>query len=197
METTETLEKTVSPEEYLKLSEESEEKLEYLNGEVIAMAGGTVTHISIVKKLIRILDECLESKGCTLMFGELRLYVPDCDKAYLYPDIHIYCKNKFGKSTPLDALNLSEPDYIIEVLSKSTRGFDRGAKFDCYRQIKSLKKYVMIESQLTDFPPAVYVREWENDRRFTETRLDLEETLDVLGCEIRIQDIYDLPNFKS
>ncbi len=54
----------------------------------------------------------------------------------------------------------------------------------------------MIESQLTDFPPAVYVREWEDDRRFVETRLDLEETLDVLGCEIQIKDIYDLPNLN-
>ncbi len=193
----ETLEKTITPEEYLKLSEESEEKLEYLNGEIIAMAGTTITHISIIKNLTKLLDDCLLAKGCHLMNGELKLYTNECDKAYFYPDIHIYCQNKYNEQTPFDVMQLSEPDYIIEVLSKSTRGFDRGAKFDCYRQIKSLKKYVMIESQLADFPPAVFVREWENDRRFVETKLDLEETLDVLGCEIEIKDIYDLPNFAS
>ncbi len=190
----ETLEKTITPEEYLKLSEESEERLEYMNGEVIAMSGTTIAHELIIQNLMDELKRCLKKKGCTIFSGQIRLYTPECGKAYFYPDLHIYCGEKYSKNTPYGLLNLSEPDYIIEVLSKSTRGFDRGAKFDCYRQIKSLKKYVMIESQLTDFPPAVYVREWENDRRFVETRLDLEETLDVLGCEIQIKDIYDLPN---
>ncbi len=53
----------------------------------------------------------------------------------------------------------------------------------------------MIESQLADYEPAVFVRNWENDRQFSETKFNLEEKLDVLGCEIQIKDIYDLPNF--
>lgn len=192
-----TLEKTISLEEYLQLSEASEEKLEYLNGEVIAMAGTTLVHEFITQNLIDELRKCLRKKGCVVLSGQVKLYTSECEKAYFYPDIHIYCQDKLNAETPLDALQLSNPDFIIEVLSKSTRSFDRGAKFDCYRQIKSLQKYVMVESQLKEFPPAVYIREWEDDRRFTETRLELEEKLDVLGCQINIQEVYDLPNFKK
>ncbi|MFT5913792.1 MAG: Uma2 family endonuclease [Flammeovirgaceae bacterium] len=191
----ETLEKTISPEEYLKISEESKDKLEYLNGEIIAMAGTTLEHVLIVKNLILHLEKCLKAKGCTLVFGDVRLYVPECEQAYFYPDIHIYCNDSLNKQTPFGTLGLTEPDYIIEVLSKSTRDYDRGNKFECYRKIKSLKKYVMIESQLADYAPAVFVRNWENDRQFLETKFDLEEKLEVLGCEIQIKDIYDLPNF--
>ncbi len=62
----ETLEKTITPEEYLKLSEESEEKLEYLNGEIIAMSGGTLEHTTIIYNLIAELSKCLERRDASL-----------------------------------------------------------------------------------------------------------------------------------
>ncbi len=112
----ETLEKAISPEEYLKISEESKDRLEYLHGEIVAMSGTTTEHEIIVLNLVEALRRCLKEKGCTLLTGQVRLYVPECEQAYFYPDIHIYCNDSLNKQTPFGTLGLTEPDFIIEVL---------------------------------------------------------------------------------
>jgi Uma2 family endonuclease len=77
---------------------------------------------------------------------------------------------------------------IIEVLSNTTRNYDKGDKFGCYRKIKSLKKYIMIESDTTEKEPTVYIRTLEDDKNFTEKVVGIDEILDILGtvmeCDI-------------
>ena len=84
---------------------------------------------------------------------------------------------------------------IIEVFSDATRNYDKGDKFECYRKIKSLKNYIMIESDTKEKEAAVYVRNIENEKSFTEKVLGLEDILDILGCQIEIKDIYGVSNY--
>lgn len=181
----------ISIEDYLQLEKDSGERYEYVGGEVRMMAGTTLEHEIIVKRLIRLLDECLEEKGCTLVTGQMKLYTPHCEKAFLYPDIHIYCGEVKKQKMPQGAYALINPSLIIEVLSKENRNHDRGDKFDCYRQIDSLQRYVMIESDLEGHDPAMYVRTWKGRRTFEEQMLGLQDTLDMLGCPIKGEAIYE------
>ena len=184
----------ISLEEYHQLEEQTGERHEYMGGEVRMMAGTTLEHEMIVNNLILLLTRCLREKGCTLVTGQMKLYTPHCDTAFLYPDIHIYCGEIKKEKMRQGAYALVGPSLIIEVLSQDRRNYDRGDKFDCYRQIESLQSYVMIESKLDTHDPAIYVRTWEGDKQFQERTLGLEDSLDVLGCSVKAEDIY---NFTS
>lgn len=186
----------VTVKEYERYQEISEDRLEFLNGKIIAMAGTTLEHEMIVLRLDRKLGECLEKKGCTLVTGSMRMHSPECDKAFLYPDIHIYCGEVKTHKLKHGAYALTEPTLIIEVLSTGTRNYDKGDKFECYRKIKSLKKYIMIESDTIEKEPTVYVRTLEDDKNFTEKVLGIEDILDILGCKIDIKDIYGIADYN-
>ena len=114
----------ISIEDYQQLEKDSGERYEYIGGEVRLMAGTTLEHEMIVTKLIRLLAECLEEKGCTLVTGQMKLYTPHYDKAFLYPDIHIYCGKVKKQKMPQGAYALVNPNFIIEVLSKENRNYD-------------------------------------------------------------------------
>ena len=186
-----TEQKQISVEEYLDVEEQTGERHEYMGGEVRMMAGTELEHEMIVNNLIRLLTICLRKKGCTLVTGQMKLYTPHCNKAFLYPDIHIYCGEIKKEKMPQGAYALVNPSFIIEVLSQDRRNYDRGDKFDCYRQISSLQSYVLIESKLETHDPAIYVRTWEDDRQFQEKKLALEDKLGILGCSVVGQEIYN------
>ncbi len=126
----------------------TDEKIEYLNGEIRAMAGTTLEHQTIILNLVELLRSCLKKKGCRLVTGDMKLHTPDCEKAFLYPDIHIYCGEIEKEKMLYGAYSLKEPKIIIEVLSAFTSSYDKTDKFECYKKIKSLEKYIMIESSI-------------------------------------------------
>ncbi|MEO1652565.1 MAG: Uma2 family endonuclease [Bacteroidota bacterium] len=182
----------INLEAYLELEKKTGERYEWIDGEVKAMAGTTIEHELIVKKLIRLLDECLEEKGCTLVSGQMKMYSPHCQKAFLYPDIHIYCGDLQKEKMPQGAYALVNPSFVIEVLSKDTRNYDRGDKFDCYRKMDSLKSYLMIESQLDSHEPVVHLRTWNGDKNYREDTLGLGEVIDVLDCPLEVKQVFDI-----
>ncbi len=188
-----TLTDKLSIKDYLKLEKESGIRHEYMAGEVRAMAGTTVEHDDITNNLIELLRSCLREKGCYLYSGQVKLHTPHCQKAFLYPDIHIYCGALKKEKLPQGAYALVEPAFIIEVLSRENRHFDRGDKFDCYRQIPSLQGYLMIESDLEKRQPALYLRTWEGAKAFREQAFSIEDTIEVLGCPLEGKKVYDLP----
>ena len=176
------------------------EKLEYINGTIRSMAGTTVEHNIIMSSINRLLFMCLKEKGCLLITGDVKLSTEACEKAFLYPDLHIYCGELKKEKMKQGAYALKEPKVIIEILSASTTAYDKDEKFECYRQMKSLKQYIMIESDLTEEDengepktkkePKVYVRELENENKFIEEVLGLEGVLEILGCKVNVKDIY-------
>lgn len=130
--------------EYLEWERTQEEKHEYYQGEIFAMSGPKLQHVRITTNLTVRLGVRLEGKGCEVFPTDLRLHIPR-NTLFTYPDISIVC----GEVETLnnDDWNLLNPCVLFEVLSPSTRGYDRGEKFRLYRDIPSLKEYILVDSE--------------------------------------------------
>lgn len=133
----------MSIEDYLLLEEESDVKHEYYQGEIFAMADGTIPHNRIVRSTFTALDNFLGDGDCEIFHSDQRIHCP-ATSFFTYPDASIVC----GEIERLDKRNdtITNPVVIIEVLSKRTKNYDRGEKFKLYRGIPSLKEYVLISS---------------------------------------------------
>ncbi|HKZ66451.1 MAG TPA: Uma2 family endonuclease [Chitinophagaceae bacterium] len=131
-------------EEYLQMEETAEEKHEYYNGEIFAMSGSKVPHNVIAVNLVAILKQKLKGKYCKPFNSDQRVYIPQ-NSLFTYPDISIIC----GEISTLnnDDWNILNPAVIIEVLSPGTKDYDRGGKFKLYRDIASLKEYILVDSE--------------------------------------------------
>jgi Uncharacterized protein conserved in cyanobacteria len=113
--------KFYSLEEYLALEATSEEKHEYYNGEIFAMAGGTFRHAQLAENIFASLRQHLRGKPCQPKGSDMRLATPS--GLYTYPDASVYC----GKPELTDKqTELKNPVVIVEVLSPSTKNYDRG-----------------------------------------------------------------------
>jgi Uma2 family endonuclease len=134
----------ISIEDYLKIENTSIEKHEYYNGEIFAMAGAKVPHNKISKNLFGTLFGKLKGKKCQPYGSDQRIHIP-ANTLFTYPDISIIC----GEIITLndDEYNALNPSVIIEVLSKSTKNYDRGEKFKLYRDITTLKEYILVDSE--------------------------------------------------
>ncbi|MGK7878832.1 MAG: Uma2 family endonuclease [Crocosphaera sp.] len=131
----------MTPEEYLEWEEKQPLKYEYMDGEVYAMTGGTIPHNTIALNLASILKNYLRNKGCKIQINDVKVQVSE-QGPYHYPDVVVSCDERDKKAFKF----LQYPCLIIEVLSPSTEAFDRGKKFRNYRQIKTLKEYVLISA---------------------------------------------------
>src|SRR4051794_4879974 len=120
----------VSPEEYLELERKAEFRSEYYQGQLYAMAGGSPNHARLIRNAGSLLQSRLRGTGCEAFPTDLRVRVPGA-AAYLYPDLSIIC----GKLLLDDLQCVTNPIALIEVLSPSTEGRDRGQKFALYRKL--------------------------------------------------------------
>ncbi len=135
--------KLYTSEEYLALERESFEKHEYYKGEIFAMAGAGFNHNRLQKNFIIEVGSFLKGKSCDIFGSDLRIHVP-ATTFYTYPDAAIVCGKLESYDENFDiALN---PIVIVEVLSPSTKSYDRGEKFMLYRSIKTLQEYILIDS---------------------------------------------------
>ena len=106
-------------------------------------------------------------------------------KNYLYPDLSVVC----GVETSLEVDNLENPTVIVEVLSPSTADYDHGKKFSIYREIPSLKDYLLVHTQeimIEHFTPQVdgsWLLTYHNG-------MDALVEVKSIGCSIALQDIY-------
>lgn len=129
-------------EEYIKLEQEAQQKYEFHNGYVYAMAGGTDSHNTITMNISGEIYAALKVKDCKIKNSDTKLYLENNNK-FVYPDAMIICGKQEESEKLKDAF--TNPIVIIEVLSESTGSYDRGDKFGFYRQIPSLRHYILIE----------------------------------------------------
>lgn len=131
-------------EEYLTLENNATEKHEYYQGEIFAMSGTKLPHNIVFKNLFGELAVKLKGKSCQPFGSDLRIHI-EANTLFTYPDISIVC----GEPETLnnDNWNVLNPAVIIEVLSPSTKNYDRGEKFKLYREIATLKEYVLVDSE--------------------------------------------------
>ena len=134
----------LTPEEYLEWESTALQKHEYYRGELFAMAGASVRHNVIAKNLMIGIGMRLQGKQCQPYGSDLRIHIPE-NTLFTYPDISIICRDVIEEETSDDYT--IEPTVIIEILSPSTKGYDRGEKFRLYRDIPTLEAYILIDSE--------------------------------------------------
>ncbi len=172
--------------EYLEFERRSEVKHELIDGEIFAMAGAVKRHNQISSNIIRLLGNQLLERDCNAFSSDMRVKITATGK-YTYPDIVAVCGEEVYEDSTEDTL--LNPQLIIEVLSKSTESYDRGAKFEYYQTIESFREYVLITQE--PFRVEQYVRRNKNEWTYFEFRQAKDIVkLNSIDCEISLQDIY-------
>ena len=173
-------------EEYLQMERASDVKHEYFQGEIFAMAGASNRHITISTNLSGELYNKLQTSPCYPYGSDMRIHIPE-NTLFTYPDISIICGeiNTFDKEKDT-ALH---PTILIEILSKSTRNYDRGGKFKLYRDIPTLKEYMLVDSEHIGVE---IFRINEHNHWELEEYKNLKEivTLPAIGVSLSMEDIY-------
>ena len=131
----------LSPEEYLLFEEFSQEKHEYIDGQVYAMAGANGNHVTICINLVTMLRDHVRGLGCQIFMSDMKVRIEE-KNCYYYPDIFVTCNNQDRDNNTYKQF----PKLIIEVLSDSTEAFDRGNKFTDYQTLDGLEEYVLINT---------------------------------------------------
>jgi len=126
----------ITPEEYLARERRAASRSEYFAGEMFAMAGASLAHNLIVHNLSRELGNGLRDRPCIVATSDLRVAV-HATGLYTYPDVVVLC----GEARFLDEQRdtVLNPTVLVEVLSPTTAAYDRGAKFEQYRRLESLR----------------------------------------------------------
>ena len=141
---TETLEKekTYTVAEYFEIDADSEVKLEYHNGKILPMSGGTTTHSKIAVKIITALSNLLDDESFEVYNSEVKVQIPEYKK-FVYPDVMVVSQQPIYFEKRKDTI--MNPLLVVEVLSPSTQRHDKTNKFLMYRTLPSLKEYVLVE----------------------------------------------------
>jgi Uma2 family endonuclease len=129
----------MSPEAYLKAEQDSLIKHEYRQGLVYAMAGASNVHVLVAGNLFAMLRNHVRGSGCRAYISDTKVQI-DSVKTYYYPDVAISCDQRDREFKDF----LRHPCLIVEVLSDTTEAFDRGDKFNDYRNLESLQEYVLV-----------------------------------------------------
>ena len=132
-----------TPEEYLEIERISPIKHEYLQGQLVAMAGASKAHVIITGNLSALLVNHLRGTGCISYAVDMKVRLPELNVFY-YSDLAVTCDERDRVSNEDFILH---PKLIIEVLSDSTESFDRGEKFSHYKTIAELEEYVLIHQK--------------------------------------------------
>jgi Uma2 family endonuclease len=180
-------------EEYLELDKNSEERYEYFDGEVLAMAGGSPSHARISGNIYSALQERLRRGRCEAFNSEMRIKVPAA-LPYRYADASVVCGEPVfdeigGQQT------LVNPILIIEVLSPLTAGYDLVEKFVAYQSIRTFQEYILI---LQDRPHVIqYIKQAE--RRWLRIEIDGMKntvTMDSAWVTLNMSELYERVDFQ-
>jgi Uma2 family endonuclease len=129
----------MTPQEFLAWEETQELRYEYINGEIVAMTGGTIPHNDLAVNLLLLLAPHVKSRGCRINVSDVKVKMR---RRFRYPDLVVTCDDRDKTAIKL----FQYPKLLVEVLSPSTESVDRGEKFQEYRNISTLQEYVLISS---------------------------------------------------
>ncbi|MBD2652493.1 Uma2 family endonuclease [Synechocystis sp. FACHB-383] len=130
-----------TPQEYLDWEALQEFRHEYLDGQILAMTGGTIAHNLIGLNLATLLKSHLRGTGCRVFMADVKVKVA-LASSFHYPDVMVSCDDREQEAVQF----IQFPCFIAEVLSPSTEAYDRGEKFRRYRQLPSLMEYLLVDS---------------------------------------------------
>lgn len=183
----------LTPEQYLEIERKADYKSEYLSGEMFSMAGAGIRHNQLIVNVGAALHRQLRGGPCAVFLTDLRLFVPSTG-LYTYPDVMVICGAPVHIGDQRDIV--TNPRLIMEVLSDSTKNYDRGEKFRHYRSIPEFSEYLLIAQDALRIEH--HVRQPDGSwifREFTAGRDVIE--LASIGCSLNAAAIYEDVDFSA
>lgn len=182
----------VTAEEYLALDREAEFRSEFIDGEIIAMSGGSMRHARLAGSMFGQFYVALQGSECEAFNSDFR--VRASSQIYVYPDVVVVCGRPVLADERQDIL--LNPRVIVEVLSPSTEHHDRGVKFQNYRTIETLRDYILVAQN------PVRIEQYTRGQANTWTLREYQEIGDMLliesvGISLPIARIYERIEFPS
>jgi Uma2 family endonuclease len=178
----------LTPQEYFDWEAQQPERYEYFDGQVYAMAGGSLPHSDIALNIAAALKSQLQGR-CKVRNSDAKVGLSEVGP-FTYPDISVSCDDRDRTAQQF----IQHPSLIIEVLSPSTEAYDRGGKFRFYRQLESLQEYVLVGSKTKSVElfrrattSGTYSGAWE----FTAYSEDDQITLTSVGLTMAIETFYE------
>ncbi|MFN0077618.1 MAG: Uma2 family endonuclease [Prosthecobacter sp.] len=182
-----------SVEEYYALEEQAVSKSEFDDREIRHLESASPDHCLIAANLIGELGNRLKGKTCTPYDSNLRVKIP-ATGLVTYPDASVFCKKLEFDPKDKRQQTAINPTIVFEVLSKSTESYDRGKKAENYRQLESLKAYVLVSQ--TSPHIELYERHGDGFWFLTEAKgLDQELPIKSLGLKLPLAEVYDRMKF--
>jgi Uma2 family endonuclease len=182
-----------TPEEYLELEEKADGKNEYRDGEIIEMAGGTINHNKLAGNFYIYLNLALNNLDYETYIGDVKLWIPRY-RQFTYPDVMVIAGEPvfYGKNTII----VTNPLLIAEVLSQSTKDYDRGDKFLYYRSIPDFQEYIVIDQ--TQYYIMQYVKTSENQWILTEYSTEGSIlNLSSINLKLSLKELYKKVDFAE
>ena len=172
-------------QEYLGLERESEQRHEFWDGEIFAMAGGSPAHSALAARVIAQLVTRLRGQPCQVFTSDLRVRVKATGLT-TYPDVTVVCGPL--EHDDEDAYAIVNPVVLVEVSSEGTEAYDRNEKFAHYRRIPSLRAYVLVSQREPRLE--VYRRNDDGSWTLDDARPPGAARLDAIGCTLDVAEIY-------
>ena len=176
----------LTAQEYLAIERDAQTKSEFYRGEMIPMPGVSYKHVKIDGNLYLQLRLLLDGKDFDVLGSDLRVRIP-ATGLYTYPDLSVCIGEPILEEKELDVL--TNPALIVEILSKSTQKYDRGAKFEHYKTLDSLREYLL----LTQDRISAELFERQPDGSWSKHLFEGAESvlqLPALGVEIPMAKLY-------
>lgn len=174
-----------SLDDYWAIEDNSPERFEFWQGDIVAMAGGSPRHNQLTAQLLRLFGNAVAGGPCVVLSGDQRLRT--ADGLYSYADASIFCEGVALSADPRPTA--TNPTVLFEVLSPSTREYDRGDKRELYQQIPSLRDLLLVEQD------QVVVEHWlrADDRFELRVLRGRDAAIELTGCRarVRLAEIYE------
>ncbi|MFQ4134747.1 Uma2 family endonuclease [Nodosilinea sp. PGN35] len=173
----------LTPQEYFEWEAQQELRYEYFDGEVFAMAGGSLPHADIALNVASLLKAQLQGR-CKVRNSDAKVGITE-DGPFVYPDVSVSCDERDRTAQKFSRY----PYLIVEVVSPGTEAYDRGGKFTLYRRLESLKEYVLIGSEAK----TVEVFRRNSDGSWAFIPYGPGETIELasLGIRVPMESIYE------
>ena len=175
----------LTPQEYLDWERKQPFKNEYHKGQIIAMSGASRSHNRITVDITIQLGNQLMDGDCEVFAGEMRVRTSP-EVSYFYPDVIVVCGEPRFEDDTFDTL--LNPIVVIEVLSPSTAAFDRGEKFEHYKQLASLHEYILISQDRVRVEH--YCRQETQWNHNIFQHLEDVPSLTSIECKVPLRAIY-------
>ncbi|MEG4213217.1 Uma2 family endonuclease [Microcoleus sp. S13_B4] len=181
-----------TPEEYLALEESAIDKSEYHDGEIVPMTGGTTNHNKLALNFCRKFPLTVNGQDYETFINDVRLWIPQT-RRYVYPDIIVIQGEPVYQGS--NKTIVTNPLLIVEILSNSTKDYDRGGKFLAYRSIPEFREYILIDQY------SYHIEQFakNSNGKWVLTEYDSDEsvlTLESVEFQMPMREIYERINFE-